>query len=457
MEYFKFDPKHENIFCPLTYKNGTSGHGILKKYYIKSRKQTICEYCEVKVDGQNRPISYFQGKKECSHLIRDFGDNRIELEKLQNIFKNGGDGKIKQYIIEASKYTGPPKVQSQKYIELYQRFDRCIIEKINPFIQQVDNMKEIQHLIDEIRFDEQGRVDYNAIGDDKEMQSKIIYLSLFLINLRESNSADGDRNFDFSEELIKIVKEMVQNLHLNCLKSMDFFRYFCNFLLPELTKIEGENNSLTYEELMKDFKLNDSDSKLSEMSRTMSIHKENNFKSERRIQELEDINAEMSEYKSLYQRESLNNENLKAELEIKNKQLEDGNNIRAIQSQQIIELKNHKSKLASDKDDMKINMDREMSKKQLALNKELDSLKGQHTEREAVLVQQKNIFGNLTENQRKLKERIHELEMALAMESEDKRTYQTKFDSMSTDYEVLLKRHEFMNTYSDEVTNILNA
>merc|ERR1712032_271149 len=134
-----------------------------------------------------------------------------------------------------------------------------------------------------------------------------------------------------------------------------------------------------------------------------------------------------------------------------------GNNIRAIQSQKIIELENLKSKLATEKDDIKNNMDREHKKNQLTLNKELDLLKGSVTEKDAVLNQQKNIFGSLTDNQKKLKERIHELEMALAIESEDRRTYQTKYDTMSSDYEVLMKRHEYMNTYTDEVTNILNA
>ena len=193
---------------------------------------------------------------------------------------------IKEYIKEVAKYTGPPKDQSKKYIELYEKFDKTIFEKISPFIKQVDNLKEIQHLIAEIRFDAQGRIDYNAIGNDPEMESKIIYLSLFLMNLREINSADGDRNFDFSEELIKIVKEMVQNLYHNCLKSFDFFRFFCNILLPELSKMEGENNFITYDELMKGFKLNDSDAKLSEMTRTMNQMKENNIRLEKRIKNL---------------------------------------------------------------------------------------------------------------------------------------------------------------------------
>lgn len=457
MEYFKYDPEDERIFCPLTYKSGASGHGLLKKYFIPSRKHCICDYCEVKVDGVNRPLSYFQGKQDCSHLIRDFGENKEELLKLQNIFKNGQNSQIKEYIKEASKYTDPPKVQSKKYIELFELFDRTIREKINPFIKQVDNMKDIQHLIDEISFDEEGRIDYNAIGNHPDMESKIIYLSLFLMELRQFNSQDGDRNFDFSEELIRIVRQMVNNLYNNCLKSFDFFRFFCNILLPELTKMEGEKNQLTYEELMKNFKLNDSDAKLSDMTRQMNMLKENNIKLERRINELESINAEMGEYKSLYQREALNNEDLKAQIESKNKQLEDLNNIRAVQSQKIIELENLRSKLHGEKEDIKNQMDRENNKRQLNLTKEMELLKGHISEKEAVLNQQKNIFGNLTDNQKKLKERIHELEMALAIEGEDKRNYQTKYEQIITDYEILLKRHEYLNNYSDEVNNILNA
>jgi len=457
MDYFKFDPKSEKIFCPLNYKNGEQGHGLIKKYFIKSRKETICDYCEININGENKPLSYFQRAKDCTHLIRDFGENKHELEQIKRIFKNGKNLEIKEYIKEAAKYTGPPKDQSKKYIELYEKFDKTIFEKISPFIKQVDNLKEIQHLIAEIRFDAQGRIDYNAIGNDPEMESKIIYLSLFLMNLREINSADGDRNFDFSEELIKIVKEMVQNLYHNCLKSFDFFRFFCNILLPELSKMEGENNFITYDELMKGFKLNDSDAKLSEMTRTMNQMKENNIRLEKRINELESINAEMAEFKVLYQREAMSNEDLKAQIESKNKQLEDLNNIRAKQSQKIIELENLHSKTLSEKHDLKNQMDREFNKKQLAMNKELDLLKGSMFEKEAVLNKQKNIFGSFTENQKKMKDRIHELEIALTTESEEKRNYQLKYDQMSTDYNVLLKRHEFLNSYSDEVNNILNA
>lgn len=457
MEYFKYDPKDERLFCPLTYQNGNSGHGLLKKYFIKSKQQTICDYCEIPCNGEKRPLSYFQSQKDCSHLIRDFGENKEELEKLQSIFRNGKNSQIKEYIKEAAKYTGPPKETSKKYVQLYEKFDKAISDKIIPFINQVDNLKEIEALIGEIRFDEEGRIEYKSIGNDPEMESKIIYLSLFLMNVRQINSQDGDRNFDFSEELIKIVREMVQNLYSNCLKSFDFFRFFCNVLLPELTKMEGEPNTLTYDELMKNFKLNDSDAKISDMNRTMAQMKENNIRLERRINELESLNSEMSEYKVLYQREALSNEDLKAQIESKNKQIEDLNNIRAIQSQKIIELENLNSKLSSEHNDLKIDMDREINKRQLTLNKELDTLRGSISEKEAVLSQQKNIFGTFTENQKKLKERIHELEMALAIEAEDRNTYQSKYESIHSEYELLLKRHEYLNAYSDEVNNILNA
>jgi hypothetical protein len=457
MDYFKYNPKDENIFCPLTYQDGSTGHGLLKKYYIKSRKETICDYCEISIQGQNKPLSYFQSQKDCSHLIRDFGENKEELQKIQSIFKNGQNSQIKEYIKEASKYTIHPKNQSKKYVELFEQFDRAVMEKIIPFIDQVENLKEIQQLINEIRFDNKGKIEYTEIGNDPDMESKIIYLSLFLINLRELNSKDGDRNFDFSEELIKIVKEMVQNLYHNCLKSFDFFRFFCNILLPELTKMEGENNDLTYEELMKGFKLNDSDAKLSEMTRTMSHLKENNAKLEKRINELESINSEFSEYKILYQREVLNNEDLKAQIETKNIQLEDLNNIRAIQSQKIIELENLNSKYLSEKNDLKNEMERDFNKLQNAFKKELDMLKGTLNEKDAILNQQKNQIANFNDYQKKLKDRIHELEVHLATESEENRINLIKYENILGDYEVLLKRHEYLNSYSAEVANILNS
>jgi hypothetical protein len=420
-------------------------------------QKTICDYCEVPIQGQNKPLSYFQSQKDCSHLIRDFGDNREELQKIQSIFKNGQNSQIKEYIKEASKYTGPPKSQSKTYIELYEKFDRAIKEKIFPFVTQVENLKEIQSLIGEIRFDENGRIEYNQIGNDPEMESKIIYLSLFLMNLRAMNSADGDRNFDFSEELIKIVREMVQNLYHNCLKSFDFFRFFCNILLPELTKMEGEKNDLTYEELMKGFKLNDSDAKLSEATRAMNILKENNLKLDKKINDLEAINAENFDYKNLYQREVLSNEDLKAQIESKNKQLEDLNNIRATQSHKIIELENLNSKYLSEKNDLKNQMEKDFNKMQLSLSKELEMLKGNLSEKEAVLNQQKNLINGFNDSQKKLKERIHELEILLATESEENRINMIKYENILADYEVLLKRHEFLNSYSAEVANILNA
>ena len=66
-------------------------------------------------------------------------------------------------------------------------------------------------------------------------------------------------------------------------------------------------------------------------------------------------------------------------------------------------------------------------------------------------------MSNLSIDDKKLKDRIHELEVHLATESEENRINLIKYENILGDYEVLLKRHEYLNSYSAEVANILNS
>jgi len=258
--YIKYDPKDENIFCPLNYIDGTIGHGLLKKYYIPSLKKTVCDYCEVSDNGELRTLCYFQNRRDCMHLIKDFGEWREELLKVQNICNNNENNhQLAKHITNISSYTELPDQKANKYSELIKRFIAIIEENLLPFISQIEELKNVKQLISQIKFDAQGKVNLTGIGNDTDLESKLIWLSLFLINMRTMNNRDGDREFDFSEDLIKIAREMVRTLYQQCISSFEFFKFFCNILLPEISKLEGQGNNLTYDELMRDFKLTNND------------------------------------------------------------------------------------------------------------------------------------------------------------------------------------------------------
>ncbi len=456
--YIKYDPKDENIFCPLNYKDGAVGHGLLKKYYIPSLKKTVCDYCEVNIDGEQKTLCYFQGKRDCKHLIKDFGEYRDELLKVQLICNNNQNNKsLANNILNSSTYIENTVDKSNKYQELFKRFRYILEQNLLPFMNQIDDLKKVKELISQIKFDSQGRVNLTGIGNDSELESKLIWLSLFLINMRSLNSRDGDLDFDFSDDLIGLAREMVRTLYQQCITSFEFFRYFCNILLPEITKLESKENHLTYEELMKDFKLNDNDDKVRELTITILNQKDRIAELEAKLRDSEAVNRDILKYKDAYLKEVEKAESLQIQLQRQNKKLDDFAALNDSLKKRLTELELMNQRALQEKTDLKNYYDNLIKENEINLNEKLRQFEIVLREKDLIVESQRTEIDRNHENEKRLKDRIHELELHLLKEKENKKKFETNYEKLLGDYNILIKRHELFTAFGNETRIILNG
>jgi len=456
--YIKYDPKDENIFCPLNYKDGSVGHGLLKKYYIPSLKKTVCDYCEVQHEDELKTLCYFQSKRDCKHLIKDFGEWRDELIKVQNIYNSEQNNEsLAKHIQNTSAYTEAPVQKANKYYDLFKSFMGILEENLLPFINQIEELKNVKQLISQIKFDSIGKINLTGIGNDPELESKLIWLSLFLINMRIMNSKDSDRDFDFSDDLIEIAKEMVKTLYQQCISSFEFFKYFSAILLPEVTKLEGKDNKLTYEELMKDFKLSNDDSKIRELNVFIINQKDSIAELEAKLRDADAVNKDLFKYKEAYFKEAEKAETLKVQIDTQNRKLEDFNNLNESLRKKIAELDLQDSKLMQEKIDNKNYYENFIKENEIDYNEKLRQLEIVTKERMLIVESQRNDIDRNFENDKRLKDRIHELELHLLKEKESRKKLETNYEKLLGDYNVLLKRHEFFTAFGNETRLILNG
>lgn len=456
--YIKYDPMDENIFCPLNYKDGSVGHGLLKKYYIPSLKKTVCDYCEVHYDGELRTLCYFQSKRDCKHLIKDFGEWREELLKVQNICNNNQNNEaLAKHISDTSSYTDVPVQKANDYQTLFKRFIEILEKNLLPFINQIEDLKKVKQLIAQIKFDSQGKVNLTGIGNDPELESKLIWLSLFLINMRAMNSKDGDRDFDFSDDLIAIAREMVKTLYQQCISSFEFFKYFCNILLPEVSKLEGEENKLTYEELMKDFKLSNNDERLRELNFVILNQKDRIAELEAKLRDADALNKDLLKFKDAYYKEAEKAESLQAQVGRQSQRLDELSNLNDSLKKKLAELELQNQKMLQEKTDTKNYYENLIKENEINFNEKLRQLDIILKEKDLIVESQRNEIDRSLENEKRFKDRIHELELHLLKEKENKKKFETNYEKLLGDYNILLKRHELFTAFGYETRMILNG
>ncbi len=430
----------------------------MKKYYIVSLKKTVCDYCEVPAEGELKTLCYFQGKRDCKHLIKDFGECKEELFKIQNVCKNNeNNDKLAKHIVNSRSYMSNPYKKAENFNLLMSKFNDVLEKNLLPFINQIEDLKKVKELIAQIKFDSQGKVNLTGIGNDPELESKLIWLSLFLINLREKNTRDGDRDFDFSDDLIDIAKQMVRTLYEQCLSSFEFFKNFCNVLLPEVSLLEGEENKLTYEELMKDFKLTNNDERLGEMNINMQKLKDRIFELEKMIAQADLVNKDLSKFKEMHLKEVEKNQALNLELEKQNKNIIDLNGMNDLMKTKMSELEKQIQKLNQEKTDMKNNYEKLIRENDMNNNERLRQIDILLKEKDLIIDTQRKDIDRFGEHEKSLKDRIHELELHLLKEKESKKMLDTNYEKLNGDYTILLKRLDFYSVFANDTKNILNG
>lgn len=247
----KFDPEDERIFCPSVGKNGITGHGLLKKYYIPHLGINICEYCEVEEEGERRNLSYYQSKKLSRHLISELDNWKEEILRFQNINSSIDIKEIVTSLNQNDQYLENAKKNMINCEAEIDNFKKLFEEKLITFFDFLGEILLIKDLIDELKFNDQGKLNLVGIGVDKEREAKYIWMSLLFSNMKRQKL--NPENFGLTSEVIRCIKNFVEFFITVNQESYNFVYQLCYHLLPEIARLENKQIDFNYEELLRRF------------------------------------------------------------------------------------------------------------------------------------------------------------------------------------------------------------
>jgi len=242
----KFNPEDERIFCPNVSKDGVTGHGLLKKYYIPHLGVNICEYCEIEEDGERRNLSYYQAKKLSKHLISELQNWREEILKFQNINNDVNVNTLVSSVRDNNKQLDTSERGLDRCREEIHHFKNLVEDKLLTYFSFLEEILLIKDLIDECKFDAKGKLNLIGIGTDSTREAKYIWMSLLFSNMKRQNL--NPESFGLTEEIQRSIKNFVDlyiNVNSDC---TGFVRNLCFNLLPEIAMLENKQITIDCEE-----------------------------------------------------------------------------------------------------------------------------------------------------------------------------------------------------------------
>ena len=245
----KFDPEDERIFCPNVNKAGETGHGLLKKYYIPHLGVNICEYCEILEDGERRNLSYYQSRKLSKHLISELQNWREEILKFQNINNDVNVKNIVYSLQENNKHLDASEQSLNRCREEINSLKALLEDKLLSYFSFLEEILLIKDLIDECKFDANGKLNLIGIGVDSSRESKYIWMSLLFSNMKRQNL--NPESFGLTEEVQKCITNFVDlyvTVNSDC---TGFVNNICYNLLPEISRLENKEISIDCEDLVR--------------------------------------------------------------------------------------------------------------------------------------------------------------------------------------------------------------
>ena len=165
-EVMKFKRDKLNIKC--------LEHQTLNKYYVKKEKRFVCEY-----EALEEEANYL-------HLTQMLEKNREKILMLQNkdIIK---DGQILQILPKVNKEYSAMEIETNQFHSLVQNFDADFLSNLHNLILSNEVFTEIQDVINEIHFNENGNVDLRKIGGIPKGEYNLIILVQLLMILDEED------------------------------------------------------------------------------------------------------------------------------------------------------------------------------------------------------------------------------------------------------------------------------
>lgn len=248
---FKFDPQDERIFCPFINKNGKPGHGLLKKFFIPHLGLNICEYCELEEDGEMRNLSYYQFNRLSRHLIHELHNWRDEILRFQSFNKSNDTNVVVQSLTEHNKYLENAKQNIVKCQDEIVKFKKFFEDKVLNFFNFLNEIMLIKDFIDELKFNEKGKLNLVGIGVDKEKEAKYIWMSLLFANMKREKL--DPENFGLCQDIISCMENFIENFISATQDSYNFIYHLCYKLVPEIARLENKNINYKFEELLKRF------------------------------------------------------------------------------------------------------------------------------------------------------------------------------------------------------------
>lgn len=162
-----------NLICPI--------HQSLNKYYSKKQKAFVCEYDGFDHDGGdsflNMPQILEKYREEILYLQSNL--NTVQNHKYEDI--------IPLYI---SKVKNLNLILS-KFSHDIDNFKNNLLAKIMFLLRSSNNIYEIQDLINQVKFNKDGKPDLKHIGMNEQKEKDLIFLTQFLV-YRDNEKQQGN-------------------------------------------------------------------------------------------------------------------------------------------------------------------------------------------------------------------------------------------------------------------------
>jgi len=244
----KFDPEDERIFCPNISREGITGHGLLKKYYIPHLGVNICEYCEIEEEGERRNLSYYQSRKLSKHLISELQNWRKEVLKFQTINNDVNVKSLVNSLQENSQYLDASERGLNKCRDEITSLKSLLEDKLLAYFSFLEEIMLIKDLIDECKFDATGKLNLIGIGTDSTREAKYIWMSLLFSNMKRQDL--NHESFGLTEVMQECISNFV-NLYITVNSDCTgFVKNLCYKLLPEIARLENKQITIDCEDLI---------------------------------------------------------------------------------------------------------------------------------------------------------------------------------------------------------------
>jgi hypothetical protein len=177
-------------------------------------------------------LSYYQSKKLSKHLISELQNWREEILKFQNINDDVNVKNIVHSLQENNRHLDTSEQSLNKCRDEISSLKGLLEDKLLSYFNYLEEILLIKDLIDECKFDANGKINLVGIGTDSSREAKYIWMSLLFSNMKRQNL--NPESFGLTEEVQKSIKNFV-NLYINVNSDCNgFVRNLCFNLLPEI-------------------------------------------------------------------------------------------------------------------------------------------------------------------------------------------------------------------------------